>query len=196
MCLKMLARNVYGVGAKERDLKELISKNKPDIVILSELKATSLNGLRNTWPGAKIELIPSLGIGVRYAPRAGIAILARENLEYTVRFVRDDVGDGTNGVIQSLTLDLEGRKIVTGAYIFPNISGGKMEEVVRTIIRDGMGQDILAGDLNPRHARWDMKSNERGKDLQRCTEGKRFDRKAPPHPTDRPTGRSGPSNLT
>lgn len=193
MFLKLLAWNAGGVGEREREAKEQIRTQEPDIVILTELKKSSLTDITSLWPGAKFEAIPSIRKGVRFAPRAGPAMLIRDGVTHIIHFVRNEIEAETNGVLQMLTVEIQGRTRVTGAYFSPTVSGHKTEEVVKELIIDGTGQDVLVGDLNDRNYRWDSTTNSKGKALQKCTAGNRFAIKAPASHKFKPRGRAGGS---
>lgn len=145
------------------------------------------------WPGAKIEAIISLRKGVIFASRARLAMVIRGGVTYSVRFVSNEVEEGTNGISQAMTVELYGKVRVTGAYFSPTTSGQKVEEIVRGIVIYGSGNDVLIGELNARHSRWDTTTNAKGRALQKFTVGNRFDIYAPTAPTFSPRGRAGAS---
>lgn len=60
----------------------------------------------------------------------GVAMLMRAGLTSCVRHVRNYMEEKTNGVIQSMTIQLQNRVRVTGAYLSPTISGPAMEKVL------------------------------------------------------------------
>lgn len=84
------------------------------------------------------------------APGAGIAMLIREGLEYNFRYMRDEEEECSNGVVQEMTIESQGRTRITGAYFSPSTSRLWTERTVREIMSDGSGQDAVIGDFNGR----------------------------------------------
>lgn len=61
--------NVNGVGGRGRELRALIQKDMPEVVVLLEVKALTMSGLHEAWPGAKADYNPSRRKSVEAAPR-------------------------------------------------------------------------------------------------------------------------------
>lgn len=71
-------------------------------------------------------------------------------------------GKADNGIIQAITLEIEGGFRVTGAYIGPQTKRTETEEFVRTALKENGNNYFLCGDLNARHSSWDTRCKERG----------------------------------
>lgn len=109
MYVKACIWNVDGVESKGRELRALVKKYEPDVLLLTELKTVYLAGMAEMGPGAKLDVIPSLRKGVRAAPRAGITILVRPGLTHCVRLVRTEEENRTNGALQTMPIELRGK---------------------------------------------------------------------------------------
>lgn len=53
-----------------------------------------------------MEVVPSLRRSVRAAPRAGVVVLMRPELEYYIRHVTNETEEQINGVIQGTTVEI------------------------------------------------------------------------------------------
>lgn len=113
--------NIAGVGRNARELREVLAKNKTFVVVLSELKSTSMEGLREPWPGAQGEVVPSKRQRVRSAPKEGLAILLRRGITYCVRQVIGEGEEVTNVVVQTVKVDIVGEKRIIGACILTTV---------------------------------------------------------------------------
>lgn len=71
-----------------------------------------------------------------------------------------------NGIILSITVELENRLRVTGAYIGPQTNQTAVEELVDADMSEHGDNHLLCGDLTAHHCVWDTKCNERGVALQ------------------------------
>lgn len=97
------------------------------------------------WQGASVEAVPSLRKVVRTVPRTGVELVIRPGLAYYVGHVQNEVEDSTNGVLQTITIEFTESIRMTRAYIYPTVSGGKLTEVIRLVVSDSSGKDILTG---------------------------------------------------
>lgn len=50
------------------------------------------------------------------APRAGVALAVQPGLDYAVERIYNEREETTNGIVQTITIDLPGRRRVTGTY--------------------------------------------------------------------------------
>lgn len=100
--------------------------------------------------------------------------MVREGLTYYVRLVRDEGEKETNGVVQTLTIELKGAARLTVVYISPSVSGDLTESPMNSIINDGTDKDVIIGDLNARHNLWYTTTNARGRAITWCTVGNRY----------------------
>lgn len=54
--MKIVAWNADGVGSRGRELRALIAKTSPDVVVISELKAIAGDVVREAWMGAAVDV--------------------------------------------------------------------------------------------------------------------------------------------
>lgn len=80
---------------------------------------------------------------------------------------------------------------MSGAYMSPTVPGVKATEVLKGVISDVSGQDLLLGDLNARYYTWDTISNPKGRALLLWIRGNRYQIREPMDPTYRQRGRVG-----
>lgn len=60
--------------------------------------------------------------------------------------VGDDGEEATNGLVQTLTVDIENGFRVRRLYISPSVSGEVTEKTVRAIIKDTKGRGVILVD--------------------------------------------------
>lgn len=191
MKLKLLMWNVDGVGGIARELRDLVQRMRPDVVLGSEVKELTVRGLQDAWPGASTEFIPSSRKSVGAAPRAGLAMLIKSDLMYSVSYVYNEGCAETNSFIQSIPIAWEHGIHVTGTYVSPTTPGLHINRYLERMKEVNKGKDLLLGDLNARHVRWDTTTKVRGRALLRCTRGSMLRVVPPQRPTYHPRGRAG-----
>lgn len=76
--------------------------------MLSELKSVEGDTLKEVWPGAAVELVPAWRKDVRSASRAGIAVLIHPTISYTVCHIINEKEEAVNGIIQVITIVIQG----------------------------------------------------------------------------------------
>lgn len=75
----------------------------------------------------------------------------------------------TNSMVQHVTIEQKGGIRLTGAYLSPKVSGARTEVLMKQLVLDGKGKDIIMGDLHARHQWWDIMKNARRRALIRGT---------------------------
>lgn len=151
-----------GVGGRARELKELIQRHRPDVIIVSEANALTMRGLQDMWPGAKIEYVPSWKKSLVAMLRAGTALLIRSDLLDSVAYIHNEGCSETNSVIQSIYIELEHGTPVTGTYVLPRTPGPYLDRHLERMKGMNNGKDFLLGELNARQKSWDTVTNVPG----------------------------------
>lgn len=122
---------------------------------MSELKSTEMEVLQESMPSDGIEDVPALRKTVTAVPRAGTAIKNRPGLIYSASHSYNDREASEKGVIEGISINLEGNMRITGAYIYPIVSGPEMKIFIHWLITGSRGRDILIPDVNVGYSRWD-----------------------------------------
>lgn len=105
------------MGERAREVRELVRRFKPDVVVASEVKSLSMESVQVAWPGANVQYVPPRRKSIVTAPRAGTALLIRADLVYSVAYVHNEWGEETNSLIRSVTIVKEHGVHVTGMYV-------------------------------------------------------------------------------
>lgn len=100
------------------------------------------------WPGAAVELVPALRKNVRSAPRAGIAVLIHPRISYTVSHIINEKEEVANGIIQAITMVLQGGMSITGASVSPSVTKAGLLTLLDMVITEGMDREVLTGDCS------------------------------------------------
>lgn len=83
---------------------------RTDVVIMSQLKANTVEVVMGEWPGAQLEYIPARRKDLVSAPRAGLAMLIHPDIAYYVGHVYNVRSTKSNGIIQAIKVALHGGK--------------------------------------------------------------------------------------
>lgn len=89
-------------------MRGLIARTRPDIVVLSEQKSSTIEVVSEAWPGAKVEYIPAWRKDFTSGPRSGAAMMIHPAIDYHVAHGYDFKNTTSNGVMQALTVALPG----------------------------------------------------------------------------------------
>lgn len=72
--LRAILWNVDGISSTEREVRALIRRYRPDVMVLSGLKKIGPNSIQRVWTGPAVEVVPWWTKGIRSSPRAGVLV--------------------------------------------------------------------------------------------------------------------------
>lgn len=97
-------------------------------------------------------------------------------------------------MVQIITVEQMAGIEMSGEYMSPTVTRERMAQVLRQVVADSPGKDVLIGDLNARNHLWDTTTNPNGRELVQGTIENRYNVRAPGSPSYGPMGREGTSN--
>lgn len=116
------------------------SKGAKPLKVINDTKTMSTRVLTEAWPEASIEEVPAKRKEWGLAPRTGLAVVIQPGIKYAVTRFHNAWEQKTNGILQSLRIDLPHNIRVTGTYVSPNISATILTNFLTTIKTTGTGK--------------------------------------------------------